>query len=87
MRNQPLWGTQTHPFKPASRTVRAGIRHKTIPCQEINQGVVDRLTRGLEPLAKVVQGPNPYPTTQKKQPTINPLQISEAGIRELDDHV
>jgi hypothetical protein len=87
MRNQPLWGTQTHPLKPASRTVLARIRRATIPCQEVNQGVVDRLTRGPEPLAKIVQGPNPYPTTQKKQPTINHLQITEAGIRELESHV
>ena len=50
---RPLNGEKTRPLKPASIEVLRRLRNGVVPCQEINAGVVDRLTR--ESLAKVIQ--------------------------------
>jgi hypothetical protein len=72
---KPLNGEKTHPLKPASLDVLHRLRNRPIPYQEINPGVIDRLTR--EGLAEVIQILNPYQTKAK---TIRGLEITPRGI-------
>lgn len=76
-------GGKTKPLTPTALGVLRDLRSKNIPCRSINPGVVDRLTRQPNPLADTVDGPNPFPSSQKKEPKIPHLTITEAGRLEL----
>ncbi len=67
-------------IKPARGAVRLPHQHPQ-PKASFNPGVVDRLTRGDEPLAKVIRKVSPYPS--HKGATMAHLEITEAGRAEL----
>ena len=76
---KPLSGQETRPLKPASldalRLLVAGPR----PCSDFNAGVVDRLTRGPEPLAERTEGSNPFPKASAKRPKVPYPKITAVG--------
>lgn len=83
VRTDSLNGGQTQPLKAASVEVLASLRGGAIPCQGVNAGVVDRLTRGPVPLARREERPNPFPSSRKRNPMIGFLVITDDGLREL----
>ncbi len=83
MGTRSMNGGQTKPLTDHAREKLATLLDGDRPCQEFNDGVVDRLIREPQPLAVIVDGPNPYPSSRKKNPTINHLRITDAGRAEL----
>lgn len=75
----PLNGTKTHPLSEHSRIVLVRLLQGAIPTQEINPGVVNRLTHGKpwEQLAWIVTRPSPYKTHRGRP--IAHLEITDAG--------
>lgn len=72
----PLNGTNIGPLSDFALGVLKMLRHKAMPCQEINPGVVQRLKD--EALIEIVPLPSPY----KKHSSfikVNHAQITDAG--------
>jgi hypothetical protein len=83
MTTRPLNGTKTHPLTEHGRAALVRLLQGPMPAQEINAGVVNRLTRGAssEWLARTVWLPSPYKSHKGK--TIIHLEITDAGKRAL----
>ena len=79
----PLNGTKTHPLSEHARHMLGVIAKAPIPTQEINPGVVNRLTRGdpTEWLTRVVMLPSPYRIHKGRN--IAHLELTDAGLAEL----
>jgi hypothetical protein len=78
-----LNGGKTKPLTAASLKVLASLRQEAAPCRSLNAGTIDRLTREPNPLAKMETRANPYPSSKKREPEINYLVITDAGLQEL----
>jgi hypothetical protein len=81
----PLNGTKTHRLRHASRDALIRLLDAPMPKQELNPGVVDRLTRGNphEWLARIVGLPSPYKWNSGA--TIAFLEITDAGKAALKE--
>lgn len=79
----PLNGTKTHPLTPHAISMMRTLAKAPIPTQEINPGVVNRLTRGspTEWLARIVMLPSPYRIHKGRN--IAHLELTDAGIAAL----
>lgn len=71
----PLNGTKTHPLSVAALDSLRDIERKPVPPQEVNPGVVNRLSR--EDLVELVPLPSPY--AKHKGANIPHLRITDAG--------
>ena len=79
-------GGQTRPLTAHTRAVLAVIAVAPIPCASANHGVVDRLTRGLDPFCEYVQLPSPFKKDRRPDGTVatcTHLRILPAGVAEL----
>ena len=79
-------GGQTRPLTLHAREVLALIAIAPIPCTNANHGVVDRLTRGLDPLCEYVPLPSPFKKDRRPDGTVatcTHLRILPAGLTEL----
>ncbi len=74
----PLNGIRTHPLTPHAIGVMRSLRQAPTPLQEINAGVVDRLTR--EHLMEVFLAPSPYRTVKGE---VRHARLSAAGEARL----
>ncbi len=72
---KPLNGQKTHPLSSAGFATLRSLRHRLIPTQEVNPGLVNRLMR--DNLVEIVEHPSPYATHRGK--SISHLRITEAG--------
>ena len=87
-RHDSLNGGKTKPLSKHARGVLEQIARGPIITKRggggggINAGVVDRLTRGPEPLCEHVEVPSPFKNA-KKVPMTGALAITEAGRREI----
>lgn len=78
-------GGRTHPLTLYATGVLRLLDICPRPYQEINPGVIDRLTREPNPLAEIVQLPSPYKV--HRGDTCKHLQITAAGrdvVRSLE---
>jgi hypothetical protein len=75
----PLNGTKIHPLSAHAKSTLDSIARSPRPSQEVNPGVVRRLTD--ESLVEVVRLPSPY--KKHKGEKIAHLQITDAGRQEL----
>lgn len=77
----PLNGTKTHPLTRHAYEALERMTVAPVPSQAINAGVSNRLER--EALGEWVDLPNPYPSSQRRQPVCPHMRITDAGRQAL----
>lgn len=77
----PLNGTKTHPLTHHAYAALERMAQAPVPSHEINAGVSNRLER--EALGEWVDLPNPYPSSQRRNPTCPHMRITDAGRQAL----
>ena len=81
MTDRSLNSGRTRKLSEHSRTKLAEIANAPAARGKINPGVVDRLTRGPEPLCVIVMRPSPFKKDRGRE--VEHLMITTAGVLEL----